>query len=686
MEIPEIFGSMVFGDEAMRKYLPENIYHELKNTIETGSCLSEGIAQEVAGGMKRWALDKGATHFTHWFQPMTGVTAEKHDSFISPAGGGKVIMEFSAKELIKGESDASSFPSGGLRATFEARGYTAWDPTSYAFVKENTLCIPTVFCSQNGATLDKKTPLLRSLELINRQALRILRLFGNKDVKRVEPTVGAEQEYFLVDKEYFDRRVDLIYCGRTLLGVKPPKAQELADHYYGNIKPRIKEFMSALNIELWKLGILAKTEHNEVAPAQHELAPVYTSTNAACDQNQLMMECMKKVAARFGMVCLLHEKPFDYINGSGKHNNWSLCTDTGANLFEPGKSPIDNAQFLLFLCAVIKAVDEHQDLLRISVASAGNDHRLGGHEAPPAIISLFLGDELYGILKAIDNDVDYNGPAPKELEIGVDALPHIKMDATDRNRTSPFAFTGNKFEFRMVGSSQSIADPNTVINTIVADALCSFADRLEKAGDFKAELNLLIKETIKKHKRILFNGNGYDDAWIEKAEKRGLLNLKTTADCVPLLNSPKNVELFERHKIFSKAELDARTEILLENYCKVLNIEAVTMISMARRYIYGSVVEYINKLRPAADTVTSVKGLIERLKTHLDALYDKTEALDKAVETVEKITDEKEAAEFYRDEILPKMALLREDADALDRLVEKKYWPFPTYGDLLLRV
>lgn len=686
MDIPAIFGSMVFSDEAMREYLPEKIYLELKKTIETGSSLGEGIAEDVALGMKRWALDKGATHYTHWFQPMTGVTAEKHDSFISPAENGKIIMEFSAKALIKGESDASSFPSGGLRATFEARGYTAWDPTSYAFVKEKTLCIPTVFCSQSGETLDKKTPLLRSNALISKQALRILKLFDNNDVKRVETTVGAEQEYFLVDKKYFEKRVDLIYCGRTLFGVKPPKAQELADHYYGNIKPRVKEYMNELNIELWKLGILAKTEHNEVAPAQHELAPIYTSTNAACDQNQLTMECMKKVADKFGMVCLLHEKPFDYINGSGKHNNWSLSTDTGVNLFDPGKSPKDNAQFLLFLCAVIKAVDEHQDLLRISVASAGNDHRLGGNEAPPAIISLFLGDELYAVLKAIDKDIEYNKPDIKELNIGVDALPHIKTDTTDRNRTSPFAFTGNKWEFRMVGASQSIAEPNIIINTIVADALCNFADRLENAKDFKEELNLLIKETVKKHKRILFNGNGYDDAWIKKAESRGLLNLKTTADCVPLFNSPKNVELFEKYNIFSKSELDARTEILLENYCKVLNIEAATMISMARRYIYGSVVEYLNTLNNAAKTVASAKKLAYKITKHLDMLSKNTESLSNALAKVEACDDINTAAALYRDEILPKMAAVRFDADELDKIVDKKYWPFPTYGDLLLRV
>lgn len=686
MNIPAFFGSMVFNDSAMKEYLPERVYKDLKATIEDRAALNESIASNVADGMKRWAIDKGATHFTHWFQPLTGVTAEKHDSFIAPNGSGGVIMEFSGKELIKGEGDASSFPSGGLRATFEARGYTAWDPTSYAFVKENTLCIPTVFYSYSGATLDKKTPLLRSLALINKEALRILKLFGNENVKRVEATVGAEQEYFLVDKKYYQTRTDLMYCGRTLFGSKPPKGQELDDHYYGNIKPRIKEFMSALNIELWKLGILAKTEHNEVAPAQHELAPVFTLTNIACDQNQIMMECMKKVADKFNLVCLLHEKPFEYINGSGKHNNWSLSTDTGINLFDPGKSPKDNAQFLLFLSAVIKAVDEHQDLLRISVASAANDHRLGGNEAPPAIISMFLGDELYAILKAIDKDIDYNGPALKELEIGVDTLPHIKSDATDRNRTSPFAFTGNKWEFRMVGSSQSISDPNIVLNTIVADALNSFANRLEKAEDFNKELNLLIKETVKEHKRILFNGNGYDDAWLAKAEKRGLLNLKTTADCVPLFNSPKNVELFEKYGIYSKLELDARTEILLENYNKVLNIEANTMLSMARRYIFGACIDYIDHLEKAAKYVKSAKELIERISDELNEVYNAVHILNEHLNKAESIETNKEAAEFYANFVLKDMDELRKHADELDRIVDKKYWPYASYGDLLLRV
>ena len=686
MGVPEMFGFMVFGDRAMKEYLPEDIYNKLKETIEGKSALPDDIADEVAAGMKNWAIDKGATHFCHWFQPMTGVTAEKHDSFISPKDGGGIIMDFRGKELIRGESDASSFPSGGLRATFEARGYTAWDPTSYAFVKENTLCIPTVFCSPSGATLDKKTPLLRSDNLIADAALKILRLFKNTEAKKVIPTVGAEQEYFLIDKKYFEKRVDLIYCGRTLFGAKPPKTQELDDHYYGSIKPRVKEFMSELNKELWKLGILSKTEHNEVAPSQHELAPIYTNTNAACDQNQLTMECMKKVAEKMGLVCLLHEKPFMYVNGSGKHNNWSLATDTGVNLFDPGKNPMENAQFLLFLCAVIKAVDEHQDLLRISVAGAGNDHRLGGNEAPPAIISMFIGDELLGVLNAIAGDDVYNGPKSDNIEIGVDELPKIKTDNSDRNRTSPFAFTGNKFEFRMVGASQSIASANIVLNTITADALFKFAERLNKADDFKKELNLLIKETVKKHKRILFNGNGYGEDWVKEAESRGLLNLKTTADCVPLLNSEKNVALFSKYKIFTKEELDARCEILLENYCKIIGIEAATTVSMSRRYIYGGVAKYIASLKEAAKISTSAKKLSEKLGILLDELEERTESLCIAIERSEKIEEKKVLAAFCKDEIIPKMERVRNTADTLDKITEKDFWPFPTYGDLLLRV
>ena len=686
MNIPEIFGSMVFNDSAMKSYLSEKTYKELKATVEKGAPLSIEIAKEVATGMKNWATDKGATHYTHWFQPLNGVTAEKHDSFISPTEDGKIIMDFSEKALIKGESDASSFPSGGLRATFEARGYTAWDPTSYAFIKEKTLYIPSVFCSLSGATLDKKTPLMRSNALVGKQALRIVKMFGDNTTKRVETTVGAEQEYFLVDKKLFEKRVDLMYCGRTLFGVKPPKAQELADHYYGNIKPRVKEFMNELNIELWKLGILAKTEHNEVAPAQHELAPIFTLTNTACDHNQLTMECMKKVADKLDLVCLLHEKPFEFINGSGKHNNWSLSTDNGVNLFEPGNSPSENAQFLLFICAVMKAVDKHQDLLRISVASAGNDHRLGGHEAPPAIISLFLGDELYGILKAIDKDIEYNGPALKELNVGVDALPHITLDNTDRNRTSPFAFTGNKFEFRMVGSSQSIAEPNIILNTIVAETLDEFAEKLENAKDFNEEVNTIIKETIKNHKRILFNGNGYDDAWISKAEKRGLLNLKTTADCVPLFNSEKNVALFEKYGIFTKAELDARTEILLENYCKVINIEAATTISMARRYIFGACTNYQIVLNAAKLTLKSAKKLSEKISEHLDKMMAAADELSVALSIAENNGYDAKSALYYKEKVLPLMEKVRFNADELDKIVDKKYWPFPTYGDLLLRV
>ncbi len=684
MGVPELFGSMVFNEKAMKRYLPEDVFAKLKETMELGSTLPNDIADTVADAMKEWATDKGATHFCHWFQPMTGVTAEKHDGFIEPAENGGVIMKFSGKELIKGESDASSFPSGGLRATFEARGYTAWDPTSYAFIKENTLCIPTVFCSQNGATLDKKAPLLRSLSAVNSAALRILKLFGNTDARRVNATCGAEQEYFLVDKKYYEKRVDLMYCGRTLCGVKPPKAQELDDHYYGSIKPRVKEFMSELNKELWKLGILAKTEHNEVAPAQHELAPIYTNVNAAVDQNQLTMECMKKVASRMGLACLLHEKPFSYVNGSGKHNNWSLSTDTGVNLFDPGKNPKENAQFLLFMCAVIKAVDTHQDLLRISVASAGNDHRLGGNEAPPAIISLFLGDDLYGLFSAIGDDADYKTPKKKELIIGVDSIPHIKSDTTDRNRTSPFAFTGNKFEFRMVGSSQSLAGPNIVLNTIIAEALDGFAERLEKAKDFNKELNTLIKETVKTHKRILFNGNGYDEAWVKNAEKRGLLNLKTTADCVPLLSSSKNVELFGKYGIFTKEELDARTEILLENYCKVVSIEASTLVSMARRYIAGGVIKYIDELSTASKYSKMAESTLALLSTELDSLLVSAEELSSKIEAAP--TGTKELANYCRDVYIPLMEKTRVFADELAKHTSKEYWPFPTYGDLLLRV
>ena len=596
--VPEIFGSMVFNDAIMRDKLPKDIYKSLKKTIEDGKDLDITVANVVAIAMKDWAIEKGATHYTHWFQPMTGITAEKHDSFISPQNDGRIIMEFSGKELIKGEPDASSFPSGGLRATFEARGYTAWDPTSYAFVKDGVLCIPTAFCSYGGEALDKKTPLLRSMEALGEQAVRVLRLFGNTDAKRVITTVGPEQEYFLVDKDLYEQRKDLVYCGRTLFGAMAPKGQEMEDHYFGAIKPRISAFMKELNEELWKLGILAKTEHNEVSPAQHELAPIFSTTNIATDHNQITMEIMKNVAKRHNLVCLLHEKPFKGVNGSGKHNNWSLTTDTGVNLLEPGKSPYENAQFLLFLSAVIKAVDEYQDLMRVSVASAENDHRLGANEAPPAIISMFLGDDLEAILEAIESGKPYNGSGIEKMEIGVHVLPSFPKDTTDRNRTSPFAFTGNKFEFRSLGSSQSISGPNIILNTIVAEELKQFADELEGAEDFTEKLNELIKKTIKEHKRIIFNGDGYSDEWKAEAKKRGLLNLKTTVDALPTFLAPKNVELFTKHKIFTEKEMESRYEILLETYSKVINIEGLTMVDMAKKQILPAVNSYIGNLVP----------------------------------------------------------------------------------------
>ena len=598
--VPEIFGSMVFNDAIMRDKLPKDIYKSLKKTIEDGKDLDITVANVVAIAMKDWAIEKGATHYTHWFQPMTGITAEKHDSFISPQNDGRIIMEFSGKELIKGEPDASSFPSGGLRATFEARGYTAWDPTSYAFVKDGVLCIPTAFCSYGGEALDKKTPLLRSMEALGEQAVRVLRLFGNTDAKRVITTVGPEQEYFLVDKDLYEQRKDLVYCGRTLFGAMAPKGQEMEDHYFGAIKPRISAFMKELNEELWKLGILAKTEHNEVSPAQHELAPIFSTTNIATDHNQITMEIMKNVAKRHNLVCLLHEKPFKGVNGSGKHNNWSLTTDTGVNLLEPGKSPYENAQFLLFLSAVIKAVDEYQDLMRVSVASAENDHRLGANEAPPAIISMFLGDDLEAILEAIESGKPYNGSGIEKMEIGVHVLPSFPKDTTDRNRTSPFAFTGNKFEFRSLGSSQSISGPNIILNTIVAEELKQFADELEGAEDFTEKLNELIKKTIKEHKRIIFNGDGYSDEWKAEAKRRGLLNLKTTVDALPTFLAPKNVELFTKHKIFTEKEMESRYEILLETYSKVINIEGLTMVDMAKKQIMPAVNSYIGNLASTA--------------------------------------------------------------------------------------
>ncbi len=693
--VSEKFGSMVFDDSVMRERLPKETYKAMRKTMQDGKKLDISVANVVANAMKDWAIEKGATHFTHWFQPMTGITAEKHDSFISPAPDGKVIMEFSGKELVKGEPDASSFPSGGLRATFEARGYTAWDPTSYAFIKEGILCIPTAFCSYGGEALDKKTPLLRSMEAINRQALRVLKFFGNEDVTSVKTTVGPEQEYFLIDKDVYEKRKDLIYTGRTLYGAKPPKGQELEDHYFGTIKPRVLAYMKDLNDELWKLGILAKTEHNEVAPAQHELAPIFTTTNIATDHNQLTMEIMQKVAKKHGMVCLLHEKPFAGVNGSGKHNNWSISTNTGVNLLEPGETPYENAQFLLFLCAVIKAVDEYQDLLRISVASAGNDHRLGANEAPPAVVSMFLGDELSEILKAIEEDAPYGAKAAEQMKIGVHVLPRFPKDTTDRNRTSPFAFTGNKFEFRMLGSSLSISGPNIVLNTAVAEALRQYADRLEQADDFESALHALIKEEIKAHKRIIFNGNGYDDEWIREAEKRGLLNLKTTPDCLPYFLKEKNVKLFTEHKVFSEAEIRSRYEILMENYCKVLHIEAATMLEMAKRDILPAVSAYSEELARTAKTKKSVlpgadctyeEKSLEKLSALSGAMFVKTDALEDALSKAGCLKDVTEEAMYYKDSVIPAMAALRADSDELETITAKKYWPYPSYGDLLFSV
>ena len=695
-KVSEIFGTKVFDDRVMKANLPPEIYRSLKKTIDEGARLDLHVADAVAAAMKDWAIANGATHFTHWFQPLTGITAEKHDAFISPAPDGRVIMEFSGKELIKGEPDASSFPSGGLRATFEARGYTAWDPTSYAFIKDSTLCIPTAFCSYGGEALDKKTPLLRSMEALNKQALRILKLFGNDTVKCVRTSVGPEQEYSLVPKELYEKRKDLVFTGRTLFGAKPPKGQELDDHYFGAIKPRVAEYMKDLNEELWKLGIIAKTQHNEVAPSQHELAPIYSTTNIATDHNQLTMEMMQKVAARHGLVCLLHEKPFAGVNGSGKHNNWSISTDTGVNLLTPGETPYKNAQFLLFLCAVIKAVDDYQDLLRLSVATAGNDHRLGANEAPPAVVSMFLGDELTAVLDAIENDTPYNGAEKTVMKLGVHVLPRFTRDTTDRNRTSPFAFTGNKFEFRMLGSSNSIACANIMLNAAVAESLKIYADRLEGAEDFESALHAMIKKTIKDHKRIIFNGNGYDDAWIKEAtEVRGLLNLKTTPDCMPRLLDKKNVDMLTSHKVFSVAELHSRCEIMLDNYCKSVNIEANTMVDMARKQIMPAIEAYVSDLAKACTrklavsdkiSIKTEKGLIEKLSALTDKIDEATEALEEAIASYKKITDVTEASYRIRDDILPKMDALRAPCDEAETLTAEKYWPFPTYDKLLFGV
>ena len=694
--VPEYFGCLVFDDRVMKATLSAKVYQSLKKTIDEGAKLDIGVANAVASAMKEWAVAHGATHYTHWFQPLTGITAEKHDSFISPSPDGGVIMEFSGKELIKGEPDASSFPSGGLRATFEARGYTAWDPTSYAFIKGKTLCIPTAFCSYGGEALDKKTPLLRSMQALNKQALRILKLFGNDNVKCVRTSVGPEQEYFLITKEMYDQRPDLRFTGRTLFGTKPPKGQEMDDHYFGVIKPKVAEFMEDLNQELWKLGILAKTEHNEVAPAQHELAPIYTTTNIATDHNQLTMEIMQKVAARYGLVCLLHEKPFAGVNGSGKHNNWSISTDTGVNLLSPGETPYENAQFLLFLCAVIKAVDDYQDLLRLAVATAGNDHRLGANEAPPAVVSIFLGDELNAVLEAIENDTPYKGTEVTQMKLGVNVLPKFNRDTTDRNRTSPFAFTGNKFEFRMLGSSNSIACANIMLNSAVAESLKIYADRLEGAEDFETALHEMIKKTIKDHKHIIFNGNGYDDSWIKEAtEKRGLLNYRTTADCMPHLLDQKNVDMLTSHKVFTLAEMKSRVDIMLENYCKTVVIEANTMIEMAKTQIAPAIEGYAAELARTAAAKKAVdetiacsyeKGLVKKLSDLADSIAVKADELEKAVIALADCEDIIKESEAIRDTVLTKMAELRLPCDEAEKVTSKKYWPYPTYGDLLFGV
>lgn len=695
--VQEIFGSMVFNDTIMRQKLPKDTYKSLRKTIDEGKELDLGVANVVANAMKDWAIEKGATHFTHWFQPMTGITAEKHDSFITPIPGGSVIMEFSGKELIKGEPDASSFPSGGLRATFEARGYTAWDPTSYAFIKDDTLCIPTAFCSYGGEALDKKTPLLRSMEAVSRQAVRVLKLFGNQ-TSQVISTVGPEQEYFLIDKKLYDKRKDLVFTGRTLFGAMPPKGQELDDHYFGTLKPRVKSFMYELNEELWKLGILAKTEHNEAAPAQHELAPIFTTTNIATDHNQLTMEIMKKVAERHGLVCLLHEKPFAGVNGSGKHNNWSLSTKEGVNLLEPGDTPRENAQFLTFLAAVIAAVDNYQDLLRISVSSASNDHRLGGYEAPPAIISMFLGDELTEILASVVYDTNYDQQKKTVMAIGVDVLPKFPKDTTDRNRTSPFAFTGNKFEFRSLGSSNSVSGPNITLNTIVAEELSVIADKLEAATasgeNFNKAVACVIKDTVNAHKRIIYNGNNYTEEWVRDAEKRGLMNLRTTPDALPYFTSAKNIALYTKHHIFTETEMRSRNEIHFESYCKVENIEAHTMIDMVNREIIPAVMKY---LRDTANTAISLNqigaadntvelGLVNDISGKLKTLSTAVKELERVTGCCREIGAYSEMSFCIRDKMIPAMNAVRAAADELEKIVGKEYWPYPTYSELLFNI
>ena len=692
-KIPELFGSCVFNERTMRKYVKEKYFQEWKKCLSDGKPLTLEVADGIAEGMKQWALENGATHFTHWFQPLTGITAEKHDSFIAPTKNGGVIMELSGKELIKGEPDASSFPSGGLRSTFEARGYTAWDPTSYAFIKDGILCIPTAFCSYNGDALDKKTPLLRSMEAINRQGTRLLSILGKK-TERINVSVGPEQEYFLIDTAMYEKRKDLFYTGRTLFGARPPKGQELSDHYFGAIKPRVVKYMKELDEELWKLGILAKTKHNEVAPAQHEFAPIYTTVNVATDQNQLTMEIMKKVAAKHNMTCLLHEKPFDGVNGSGKHNNWSMSTDTGLNLLDPGKTPSENAQFLLFLAAVIKAVDEYQGLMRVSVASAANDHRLGANEAPPAIVSIFLGDELEAILDAIESGTAYEDSKATKMKLGVDVLPAFPKDNTDRNRTSPFAFTGNKFEFRMLGSTASVADPNIVLNTIVAEELRVFADELEKSDDFTAAVGALVKKTIKEHKRIIFNGNGYSDEWKAEAAKRGLLNLRSTVDALPEMIKPANVDVFVKHKVYTEAEIDSRYEIQLENYSKTINIEALTAIDMVRKDYIPAVSAYTSELSgtvlakkavcdsiPCDSEVEVIKRLSE-LGTDMSKIVSKLETADKKASALSG----KEQADAFHGEVIPAMEELRAAVDEAEKITSEEYWPVPCYGDLIFRV
>ena len=692
--IPELFGSLVFNDDVMKNRLPKDVYNALKKTMTQGTHLELDVANVVANAMKDWAVEKGATHFTHWFQPMTGITAEKHDSFISPLGDGTVIMEFSGEGLVRGEPDASSFPSGGLRATFEARGYTVWDTTSYAFIKDGTLCIPTAFCSYSGEALDKKTPLLRSMEAISKQALRVLKLFGDTTAKRVLTTVGPEQEYFLIDKNMFLQRPDLIYTGRTLFGSRPPKGQELEDHYFGSLKPRVSAFMKELDEELWKLGVNAKTRHNEVAPAQHELAPIFTTTNIATDHNQLTMELMKSIADRHGLACLLHEKPFAGVNGSGKHNNWSIMTDTGVNLLKPGETPHENAQFLIFLAAVIKAVDVYQDLLRVSTASAANDHRLGANEAPPAIISIFLGEELTEVLEAIDSGTNYKGKEKLQMQIGVTALPHFPKDTTDRNRTSPFAFTGNKFEFRMVGSSFSIADPNCILNTVVADVLKEFADHLEKSKDFNTDVAALVKSTVHEHKRIIFNGNNYSDEWVQEAKKRGLSNFRSAVESLPTLITKKSIDLFAKHNVLTEVELHSRYEILMETYCKIVHIEALTIVDMVKGEIIPACLSYqedlaklLQRKKACGDYDVSVEehllGSIAKLSS---SLLKKLSVLENTILESKEEMDITTHATFYRDKIFTAMAELRLVVDELETLVARKHWPFPTYAEILYSV